>query len=396
VARSNEAKKIGIGMGEPFFKFRQVIENHKVHVFSSNYTLYGDMSRRVMITLSHFVPEMEIYSIDEAFCNLSGCDHINSHSNLTEYARSIRTAVEQWTGIPVSIGIGRTKTLAKIANRLAKKSPKTNGVLNLIDFPRMDAALDKVYVWDVWGIGKKNGEKLAEKGILNARQLRDISDDAIRKQMGVVGVRLANELRGISCIPLTTMSPPRKGIISSRSFGHRVTSLTALTEAVASYVSEAALKLRNQKLAARVLTVFLMTNHFNKTDRQYCNSCVIHLPVPTSDTSELIHYAVNGMKKIFKDGYRYKKAGVMLNELIPDDQVQMNLFGHANTERKKKLLKVIDQVNATTGSGTLKYAAQGCTQPWKMKRELRSPRYTTNWGELPTVTANQISCQRKN
>jgi len=388
VARSNEAKKMGIGMGEPFFKFRQIIENNKVHVFSSNYTLYGDMSRRVMTTLSHFAPEIEIYSIDEAFCDLSGCDRLDGHDNLTEYARTICRTVMQWTGVSVSIGIARTKTLAKIANRLAKKSTKTNNVLNLIDSPYMDQALEKVYVWDVWGVGKNHGRRLADKGIITARQLRDVNDNLIRKQMGVVGLRLVYELRGLSCMPLTNLPPPRKGIISSRSFGHKIESLAELKEAVAAYVTEAAKKLRSQNLAAGLLTVFLMTNHFSKNDKQYSNTVIIHLPTASSDTGELIHYALMGMKKIFKAGYRYKKAEVMLDELIPDDQVQMSLFDYTNVGHKKKLLELIDQVNASMGTGALKYAAQGSSQPWKMKCNLRSPRYTTNWKELPTVAAN--------
>jgi DNA polymerase V len=388
VARSNEAKKMGIGMGEPFFKFRQIIESNRVHVFSSNYTLYGDMSGRVMTTVSQFIPEAEIYSIDEAFLNMSGCDHLDGCNTLTDYARTIREAVKQWTGIPVSIGIARTKTLAKIANRLAKKSHKANGVLNLIDSPYMDQALQNVYVWDVWGVGKNHGRRLAEQGILTAKQLRDMSDARIRKQMGVLGVRLVYELRGISCIPLETVAPPRKGIISSRSFGHKVTSVSALREAVAAYVTEAACKLRSQQSAARLLTVFLMTNHFSKQDKQYSNRIIIHLPVATNDTGELIHYAMVGIKKIFRKGYWYQKAGVMLDELIPDDQVQMNLFDHTHARRRQKLLRTIDRVNSTIGTRTLKYATQGTSQPWKMKSELKSPRYTTSWEELPVAAAN--------
>lgn len=388
VARSNEVKKMGVGMGEPFFKFRQIIESNRVHVFSSNYTLYGDMSGRVMATISQFTPEAEIYSIDEAFLNMSGCDHLNGCDDLTAYARTIRATVMQWTGIPISIGIARTKTLAKVANRLAKKSRKTNGVLNLIDSHYLDQALQKIYVWDVWGIGKKHGQRLAEQGILTAKQLRDMSDVHIRKQMGILGVRLVHELRGISCIPMESVPPPRKGIISSRSFGQKVTSVTELQEAVAAYVTEAARKLRSQQSAARLLTVFLMTNHFSKQDKQYSNRIILHLPVATNDTGELIHYAMVGIKKIFKKGYRYQKAGVMLDELIPDDQVQMHLFDRMHVERRQKLLRVIDRVNSTIGTRTLKYAIQGTAQPWKMKSDLKSPHYTTSWKELPVATAN--------
>ncbi|MFQ5452796.1 MAG: Y-family DNA polymerase [Candidatus Zixiibacteriota bacterium] len=385
VARSNEAKALGFGMGEPFFKSRHLVEKHKVHVFSSNYTLYGDMSRRVMAALAYFSPEVEIYSIDEAFLDLNGCDNINGYSDLTAYARAIRTTVTKWTGIPVSVGLARTKTLAKIANRLAKKSERTRGVLNLVDSPYLDQALERIYVWDVWGIGRQHGKRLVDKGIINARQLRDIDDKVIRKQMGIVGVRLVHELRGISCLQLETCPQPRKGVVSSRSFGRAVVLLSEIKESVAAHVTNAAARLRSQNLAAKLLTVFLLTNRFKKDEAQYNKSIIIRLPTATSNTAELIHYAMHGTDKIFKEGYRYKKAGVMLDELIPDDQVQATLFDYQNVQRDKKLMRTLDLVNNLMGSGTLKYAAQGCTQPWKMKCELRTPRYTTSWKELTEV-----------
>lgn len=385
VARSNEAKAMGIGMGEPFFKFKSTIERNRVHVFSSNYTLYGDMSRRVMSTLSYFAPEFEIYSIDEAFLNLRGCDKLDGFANLAEYGRHIRDTVVKWTGIPVSIGIARTKTLAKVANKLAKKSPKANGVLDLVNSPYVDKALERIYVWDVWGIGRRHGKRLIDKGIVNAKMLRDIDDKAIRKQMGIVGLRLVYELRGISCLTLETVTPPRKGIVSSRSFGRKVTCINELREAVAAYVTKAAIKLRNQHSAAQLLTVFMLTNPFSEGDEQYSNSIVIRLPNATSNSAELIHYAMLGVERIYRDGFKYKKAGVMLDDLIPDDQVQATLFDFSNIEKQKKIMATLDKVNDKMGVDTLKFAAQGCTQPWKMKCELRTPRYTTSWKELAEV-----------
>lgn len=388
VARSSEAKALGIGMGKPFFQCRDIIEKHGVHVFSSNYTMYGNMSERVMNTLAQFTPEMEIYSIDEAFLNLSGCDHLGKHGDLTEYARNICATVKQWTGIPVSIGIGRTKTLAKVANRIAKKSTHAKGVFNLIDSPYMDKVLERVGMADVWGIGRQSVKKLKDKGVTNAQQLRDINDRLIRKQMGIVGLRLVYELRGVSCLSLETCPPPRKGIISSRSFGRKIESLEELKEAVAAYVTKAAIKLRKQNLAAQILTVFLTTNPYSKNDKQYSKSIVFHLPTAINNTVELIHYAMQGVEQIFKEGYRYKKAGVMLAELIPACQIQTTLFDLSNNKRKNKLTETIDMINDTMGSGTLKYAVQGMTQPWSGKSENRSPRYTTSWKELLTARAD--------
>jgi len=258
----------------------------------------------------------------------------------------------------------------------------------LIDSPYMDKALERVSIADVWGIGWRSVKKLKEKGVTNARQLRDIDDRLIRKQMGIVGLRLVYELRGISCHLLETCPPPRKGIVSSRSFGRKVESLEELKEAVAAYVTKAAVKLREQDLAAQVLTVFLTTNPYSKDDRQYSNSVVSHLPAAINNTAELIHYAMRGVERIFKEGFRYKKAGVMLDKLIPASQIQTTLFDRGNAGRKKKLMETVDLVNDIMGSETLKYAAQGSTQPWSGKCKNRSPRYTTSWEELLTVNAN--------
>ncbi|HKK20438.1 MAG TPA: Y-family DNA polymerase [candidate division Zixibacteria bacterium] len=385
VARSNEAKALGVGMGEPYFKYKETIEKNHVRVFSSNYTLYGDMSSRVMSTLAGCTPQIEVYSIDEAFLNLAGCEHIHGYGSLEEFARAIRATVLQWTGIPVSVGIAGTKTLAKLANHLAKKSEKSGGVLSLVDSPYMDRALEKTPVIDIWGVGRASAEKLIKLGITNAKMLRDADSSAVKSRMGVCGLRTAAELKGLSCYDLVDEIEPRKGIISSRSFGNRVETLEALEQAVASFVCIAAEKLRDQKSAAGSISVFIHTSPFLRADRKYSNSTTMHLPQAGNDTGELIHYAHAGLRKIFREGYRYQKAGVRLDNIVPCQTVQANLFDSPNRSRRDRLLKTIDYLNAQMGSGTLKYAAQGHSQTWRTKCELRSPRYTTSWDELAVV-----------
>jgi DNA polymerase V len=384
VARSNEVKALDVPMGGPFFKSKEIIEKNNVRVFSSNYTLYGDMSARVFATLSQFTPEIEIYSIDEAFLNLSGFDR---HCSLTEYGRLMRQTVKQWTGIPVSVGIAETKVLAKIANRIAKRSAKAGGVLDLTRPGYREKALEKINVWDIWGIGRQHGQRLIDKNITTARQLRDIDDNVIRKQMGVVGVRLVYELRGISCLPLELCPPPKKGITSSRSFGRAITDKTEIKEAIAAYISTAAVKLRGQHSSAKYLTVFLMTNRFREDEAQYNNAATVELPVASDNTEELMHYAEQVVDRLFKEGYRYKKAGVMMTGLVPTDQVQTDMFDGADRGRDSKVMQALDLVNSQIKKGALQIAAQGGTQPWRMKCEMRTPNYTTSWKELVTVAA---------
>ena len=384
VARSNEVKALGVPMGEPFFKSKEIVEKSNVRVFSSNYTLYGDMSARVFATLSQFTPEIEIYSIDEAFLNLTGFDR---HCSLTEYGRLIRRTVKQWTGIPVSVGIAETKALAKIANRLAKRSARAGGVLDLTLPGYREKALERTKVWDVWGIGRRHGQRLIDRGIVTAKQLCDIDENVIRKQMGVVGVRLVYELRGISCLKLDLCPPPKKGITSSRSFGRAITVKREIKEAVAAYVSTAAAKLRGQHSSARYLTVFLMTNRFRKDQPQYNNAATVELPVASDNTEELMHYAGQVVDRLFRDGYKYKKAGIMLTGLVPSDQVQADLFDRADRGRDSKVMQALDLVNKHIKKGALQIAAQGRTQPWRMKCEKRTPNYTTSWEELARATA---------
>jgi len=382
IARSNEAKALGIGMGVPEFQIRPLLRAHKVQVFSSNYTLYGDMSQRVMETLEQFCPDNEIYSIDEAFLRLSGF----TARNRTDYGHTMRSTVKQWTGIPVSVGIAETKTLAKIANRVAKRTPDTGGVFDLLACPDRDALLGRIAVHDVWGIGPNHAHLLKQHGITTAVQLQQVDDQWIRKQMGIVGLRLVMELRGVSCLDLEQCPAPKQSLTCSRAFGAFISTLTEMEEAVSSYTSRVAEKLRGERLAATVLTVSLTTNAF-KDGPQYNNALTIKLPVATDHTPELIRSALQGIKAVYREGYQYKKAGVMLMGLVPVGQVQTDLFDHHDRVRSTRLMSALDGVNARWGLGALQYASSGITKKWKTQFHRRSPAYTTQWDELPVVKA---------
>ena len=384
VAASNEAKALGLVLGVPIFKVEDLVESKKVHVFSSNYTLYGDMSQRVMETLAWFTPELEIYSIDEAFLNFTGF----SRANLTAYGHEIRDTVKRWAGIPVSIGIAETKTLAKIANRFAKRSPKTRGVLDLTGSPYREKALALTNVENVWGVGRRYATFLRKHGIETALDLSRADDWWVKKHMSIVGLRTVRELRGIPSISMELISCPRKQMCVSRSFGKPVETLGEMSQAVAAYVSRAAEKLRKDYSAAGTLMVFMMTNRF-KDEPQCVKSTVIALPVPTDCTQELIHYALMGVKSIYRTGFRFKKAGVVLTDLMPANQVQTDLFDTRNREGSQRILKAIDRINASMGAGTIKYAAEGLTQPWRTKFEKCSPHYTTQWDDLPVAAAHK-------
>ena len=378
VARSNEAKALGIGMGVPEFMVRNIIRAHHVQVFSSNYALYGDMSQRVMETLGQFCPDLEIYSIDEAFLSLSAF----RSRNLAEYAATIRATVKQWTGLPVSIGIAETKTLAKIAGDVAKKTP--GGVFDLLTYPDRESLLDQTPVADVWGIGKAHSKFLHGHGIGTALEMSRVDDQFIKRHMGIVGLRLVMELRGLSCLELEQCPPPKKGITCARSFGKAITKLSEMEEAVSNYVTRAAEKLRSEQLLVTTLTVFMHTNQF-KDDPQYSNSLTVKLPVATDTTHELITAALQGIRKIWRDGFAYKKAGVMFVGLVPADQIQANLFDGNDRTRAKKLMAALDSINERFGSGTLQYASSGIAKEWKATFNRRSPAFTTSWDELPVA-----------
>lgn len=376
VSRSNEAKALGIGMAVPEFTVRQIIQKHSVQVLSSNYALYADMSQRVMEVLEQFCPDLERYSIDEAFLSLDGF----RSRDLPAYTESIRATVKQCTGIPVSIGIGDTKTLAKVAGRIAKRE----GVFDLLTCSDKETLLASMAVGDIWGIGPAYGRFLQQHGIQTALQLRHVDNQFIKKHMGIVGLRLVMELRGVSCLELEQCPSPKQGITCSRAFSRLILNLDELEEAISSYATRAAEKLRAEGLAARRLTVFLRTNEF-KNVPQHNESTTLRLTMATDTTHELIRSALDCLRKIYRRGFEYRKAGVMFTELIPSGQVQADLFDHQNRGRARKLMAALDLVNARFGSGTLQYASSGIERSWKTQFHKRSPAYTTDWKQLPLV-----------
>lgn len=385
IARSNEAKALGIAMGAPHFKLSDLLARHRVHVFSSNYALYGDLSHRVMTILQQHEPEVEVYSIDEAFVLLP----YTPGKLQTKYARDLQQKIKQCVGIPVAIGIGPTKTLAKIATRIAKKVPGHAGVFDITDNPEMDQLLAACDVEDVWGIGRQSAGKLRMRGIVSARDLRDADDVWVRKRLTVTGLRTAMELRGISCLRQETAPADKKSIISSKSFGRPVSSLTEMREAVATYLSTAAEKLRIQRSAAGAIQIFIATNTFNPNLPQHVQSMTACLPKPTAYTPQLLKAALHCLDSIFKPGYQYKKAGVMLAEIVPDHHQQIGLFDTQGPGRDE-LMQAVDRINQKWGRQTVQVAAAGLAKPWGMVQSYKSPSYTTNWSELPIVTTAQL------
>ena len=381
IARSNEAKQMGIPMGEPFFRIRNLVENKQLYAFSSNYTLYGDMSNRVMQTLSQFTPNIEIYSIDESFLDLGSF----YKKDLLSYSWEIKRTVFQWTGIPISLGVAPTKALSKIANKLAKKSKKANGVLLLQHPDHIKKALEATKIGDVWGIGGQYGKFLNKHGIYTALDFATTSENWVRKHMTVVGHRLLKELRGESCLDLEEVAPPKKGICTSRGFGKRVTDYEEVKEATAAYAANCAKKLRKQKSCARVVTVFLATNSFSEQDKQYHASKTICLPVPTNSELELVHFAIMALKAIYKEGYCYKKSGVYVTEIVNENHVQLDLFDMVDREKQKSLMSVMDNLSAKFGKGKVKVATQGVDSSWQLRSEFKSPCYTTRLTDLQTA-----------
>ncbi len=382
VARSNEAKALGIRMGQPAFQLQEIIRRHQVEVFSSNYTLYGDMSRRVMQTLARFTPALEVYSIDEAFLDLDGF----SRRSLSGYGREIKATVERWTGIPVSVGIAPTKTLAKIAAYLAKRSAKAAGVLDLSATQYRDRALAAVPVGAVWGVGRRYAAFLLEQGIENALALKNAAPELLRRRMGVAGLRLRDELNGICRYRLDQAPPPRRSLTVSRTFSREVGSPAELATAISAYVTIGAEKLRAQGAVAGVLIVYLMTNRF-KYD--YCyDSITLNLPVRSSYTPELIRYALKGLRAIRRPGRSYKKAGILLYDLGPGERVQASFFDAVDRRKAGRLMQAVDAVNRVMGAGTIGFASAGVgpqsvKAAWKTSCGRLSGAFTTNWQQLP-------------
>jgi len=377
VARSNEAKALGIGMGVPAFEITNLLKKHNVLAFSSNYTLYADMSSRVMETLSAFTPDIEVYSIDEAFLNLEG-----TGGPLADYGHQIRQTVRKWTGMPVTIGIAKTKTLAKIANYLAKRSAQLDGVLDLTASTNLELVLAEVPVEKVWGIGIKMTIVLKRVGINTALDLSKADTGWIRNKFGVVGVRTVYELRGDCCYQLEQNPPARKSIVVSRMFGQPVESIEKLKEAAACYASRAGEKLREEGLAAGTMTVFVTTSRFIKN--RYYNSHTVEFDVSTNDTAELIKSALLSIEKLYRRNHLFKKCGVVLVGLVPESRVQRGLFDIADREKNRRLMLAVDAINAKVSS-PIRWAAEGLIQDWHVKFRRRSRRFTTCWSELPEV-----------
>ncbi len=380
IARSNEAKGLGIAMGEPWHVCEARIRTEGVIVRSSNYTLYGDMSARVMEVLSGFTPLLEVYSIDEAFLGLSGFE-----DRLEEHAQGLRARVHQWTGIPVSVGIGPTKTLAKLANRMAKKNKQGNGLCILMDEATQSEALAAIDLEDIWGIARRTAEKLKTMGIATPTALRAADATSIRQSFGVVLERLILELRGIACHELELVPPPKQSLCVSRSFGRPVTTLEELSEALGVYTERAAEKLRKHKLAATYMTVFAQTNRFKPGEPQYSPAAGYALLVATSDTAALLRSGRQILEALYKPGYRYKKVGIILSDLTPAGLTQGAFWNDADSPERQALMEALDRINRKHGFQTVQFAASGVRKGWQMKCAQRSARYTTMWSELVEV-----------
>ena len=381
ISRSNEAKALGIKMGEPYFKAKDIIVKNNVQVFSSNYSLYGDISRRVMRTLKRFNSEIEVYSIDEAFLDLSNF----SDDEIESVGIEIRSIILQWTGIPTSIGIAKTKTLSKIANHIAKK--EKSGVVSLIGIEDIDPILEKVEIGDVWGVGRQLTKFYIKNDIYNAKQLKNISNTWIKKSSNVLSSRTAMELRGISCIDLEIQDSKRKSCVVSRSFGKKVETFQELKESVTNYCLNASEKIRSESLIAKSVTVFLRTSPFQNRGIYYSNSKTIDFPIATDNSIEIVKAAINGLKDIFKKGYKYQKTGVMLFGLSSSED-KNNLFSSAKDEKIKNLMRSIDSTNYRYGRSVLSLASAGVNKKWNMRKKHSSKIDTADFYCLPTIKAN--------
>lgn len=377
IALTAEAKALGIKMGAPYFKIEKFAKQEGVTVCSSNYALYGDMSQRVMHVLSGYAPKVEVYSIDECFLDLSGMPY-----DLTDYCLDICQTVKQWTGIPISIGIAPTKTLAKLANRLAKK-----GCSPVLDWRTLPSTvLESIPLDDLWGISRRWSEKLNALGIHQALALRDSNPKMMRQHFGVVMERIVMELRGISCIPLEEMPPAKKQILTSRSFGEKLTGFDDLRAAVTHFAVRSAEKLRRQNLATQAMTVFIQTSPFDTSRPQYSNSATTEFDIPTNDSAQLINAAHQGLQRIYRKGFSYQRAGVLLPDLLPAGVVQATLFDcDDNSGRSEQLMAALDNINRRHGKKSIRYASEIISNRWHMRQQFKSPSYTTNWRELLTI-----------
>ena len=377
IARSNEAKKLGIRMGEPIFKIKNVVEKFNVNVFSTNFALYGDLSERVMNTFRTEVNKMEVYSIDEAFLDFSDLAD-------KERAIQIKKKVQMWTGIPVSIGISKTKTLAKVANHIAKKYTKV-GCFMFDDEDLIRRALNVFPVEDLWGIGRKHAKRLKEFGIYTALRFRETDINWIKKHFSINAVKLQKELKGEICYPLETTIQRKKNICTARSFGTEIKELSKLREAVSSHANTCATKLRKEKSCCSTISVFLSTNPFKPQAKQYHPYRVFNLDVPTNDSIEIVKFALKGLDQIYRSDCIYKKAGVIVGRTIPESQVQLSLFDNLDRDKRREINSVVDTINKKMGRNKVKLAVQGSGRKWRLRQERLSPCYTTRFSDILEV-----------
>ena len=382
IARSNEAKALGIPMGAPAFKYQKIFEQHHIHVFSSNYALYGDMSARVMNLLAEFTPDLEIYSIDEAFLQFIGYE---TYFDLQSLGMQMKYRVEKGTGVPISVGIAPTKALAKLANRIAKKFPEyTQGIYVMQTEKQRIKALKWLKINDVWGIGSQHAIRLQKHNINTAFDFTQLPDDWVRKHMTVVGLRLKKELSGEACLSLEEVAN-KKAIATTRSFDTQYEDFEYIKERVSSFAIACGEKMRKQKSCCQVLMVFLKTNKFQANAPQYGKSITIKLAYPSNSSIDLVKYAVQGLNQIYAKGFQYKKAGVIAMGLTPANNRQLALFSKENPKHQK-LMKHVDALNRRIGNEKIKFACQDLKRTWKMRQERLSKRYTTKLSEI--ITAN--------
>lgn len=381
ISRSEEAKALGVTMGTPAFQLQTLFRKHRIKVLSSNYALYGDMSARVMQVLSWAVKRLEIYSIDEAFLEL---DPLQTE----DYARYLRKVVRQWTGIPVSIGIGPTKTLAKAANRLCKINSVYQGVFDFTALPDVDVFLAQIPCEEIWGVGRNLAPRLSRQGIRTALDLKRAHTNWARAEMGVTGERLVRELNGQSCLSLEKIHAPRKNILSDRSFGQPVEKLSDLEEALSSYTARVCEKLREQKSVASLVQVCLETNNYRTFERQYNPSIFASLPVPSYYTPDILKVTLILLRKIYRTGFKFRKVGVCLSGIVPETEIQLSLFTPKQSfEKEARLSLVMDKLNHKLGANKISFACMGTKQEWKMRQSCRSPNYTTDWHSLLVARA---------
>lgn len=369
ISRSEEAKQLGVRMGEPYFKIREELKRRGVRVFSSNFALYSAKSVQVMEALKQFTSLLEFYSIDESFLSLN---HIQPPM-LRDFAHEMKAKIRQQTGIPVSIGIAETKTLAKLANAIAKKARRFEGVLNLNQSPQLDLALSRTPVENVWGVGRRNAVALRNANIVTARDLRDAKDSWILRRFNVVLMKTVLELRGTSCLPIRQSAPERKSVMYSRSFGTLIETQPQMESAVSDFTARAAEKLRESGMATQYVSVYMRTSKYLAPNARYSTSGEMWLPAPTDCTHDLIRDALGITRRIFRDGFQYYKVAILFTELVPAHEKQMSLFETRDVNRLNTLMQTLDSINHTFGSGTLQYAAEGLQKPWLSKKEILSP-----------------------